>query len=160
METNPGIKLQGNTYLNSLLYADDLTIIQTNVDDVQSSIFYLSKLCQDYKFKISKNKTKIMAFKGKLNVSSKIVLENTTLEQVQQFNYLGCETSFIQERDVNMKIQNSQKIRGTISKTLNNKTRKDTLMKFYKTMAVPILSYGSESWVTSKKIKTRYKLQR
>jgi hypothetical protein len=37
-----------------------------------------------------------MAFKYKLNVRSKIVLENTTLEQVQQFNYLGCETSFIQ----------------------------------------------------------------
>jgi hypothetical protein len=42
--------------------------------------------------KISKNKTKIMAFKGKLNVHSKIVLEKTTLDQVQQFNYLGCET--------------------------------------------------------------------
>jgi hypothetical protein len=37
-----------------------------------------------------------MAFKGKLNVRSKIVLENTALEQVQQFNYLGYETSFIQ----------------------------------------------------------------
>jgi hypothetical protein len=39
-----------------------------------------------------------MALKGKLNVRSKIVLENTTLEQVEQFNYLGCETSFIQKR--------------------------------------------------------------
>jgi hypothetical protein len=27
----PGIKLQGNIYLNSLLYADDLTIIQTKM---------------------------------------------------------------------------------------------------------------------------------
>jgi hypothetical protein len=71
---NPGIKLQGNIYLNSLLYADDLTIIQINEGDLQCSIFYLSKLCQDYNLKISKNKTKIMAFKGKLNVNSKIVL--------------------------------------------------------------------------------------
>jgi hypothetical protein len=36
---NPGIKLQGNIYLNSLLYADDLTIIHTNEDDLQRSIF-------------------------------------------------------------------------------------------------------------------------
>jgi hypothetical protein len=85
---SPGIKLQGNIYLNSLLYADDLTIIQSNEDDLQRSIFYLSKLCQDYNLKISKNKTKTMAFKGKRNVRSKIVLENTTLGQVQQFNYL------------------------------------------------------------------------
>jgi hypothetical protein len=88
-----------------------------------------------------------MAFKGKLNVRSKIVLENATLEQVQQFNYLGCETSFIQERDINNKIQKFQMVCGTISRTLENKTRKDTLMKFYKTMTVPTLSYGSESWV-------------
>jgi hypothetical protein len=32
---NPGIKLQGNIYLNSLLYADDLIIIQTNEVDLQ-----------------------------------------------------------------------------------------------------------------------------
>jgi hypothetical protein len=49
---------------------------------------------------------------------------------------------------------------GTINRTLKNKICKDTLMKFYKIMAVPVLSYGSESWVTSKKIRTRYKLQR
>jgi hypothetical protein len=83
-----------------------------------------------------------MTFKSKLNVRSKIVLENTTLEQVQQFNYLGCEASFIQERDVNNKIQKFQMVCGTISRTLKNKTHKDTLMKFYKTMAVPVLSYG------------------
>jgi hypothetical protein len=88
-----------------------------------------------------------MEFKGKLNVRSKIVLENTTLEQVQQFKYLGCETSFIQERYVNNKIQKIQMVCVTISRTLTNETQKDTLMKFYKTMAVPVLSYGSESWV-------------
>jgi hypothetical protein len=44
-----------------------------------------------------------MAFKGKRNIRSKIVLENITLEKVQQFIYLGCETSFIQERDINNK---------------------------------------------------------
>jgi len=45
-----------------------------------------------------------MAFKGKVNVRSKIILENTTIEKVQQFNYFGYENSFIQERDVNNKI--------------------------------------------------------
>jgi hypothetical protein len=42
-----------------ILYrADDLTTIQTNEDDLQRSIFYLSKLCQDYNLKISKIKQK------------------------------------------------------------------------------------------------------
>jgi hypothetical protein len=29
---------------------------------------------------------------------------------------------------------------------LNNTTRKDTQIKFYKAMAVPLLIYGSETW--------------
>jgi hypothetical protein len=162
METNnyPGIKLHGNIYLNSLLYAHDLTIIRTKEDDLQRSIFYLSKLCQDYNLEISKNKIKLIAFKGKLNIRSEIVLENTTSEQVQRFYYLGCENSFIQERDINNKIQKFQMVCGTMSRTLKSKTRKDILMKYYKTMAVSILSFGSKSWVTSKKLRTRYKLQR
>jgi hypothetical protein len=43
----------------------------------------------------------------------------------------------------------SQKVRNrisTIKRTLRNKTRKDTMLKFYKVMAVPVLMYGSESW--------------
>jgi hypothetical protein len=51
------------------------------------------------------------------------------------------------KRDVNNKIQKFQMVCGTISRKLKNKTHEDTLMKFYKTMAVPILSYGSKSWV-------------
>jgi hypothetical protein len=101
-----------------------------------------------------------MAFKGKLNVRSKIVLEDTTLGQVQQFNYLGCETSFIQGRDVNNKIQKFQMVCGTISRALKNKTCKDTLMKFYKTMAVPYYLMAANHGLHRKKIRTRYKLQR
>lgn len=36
----------------------------------------------------------------------------------------------------------------TISRTLKNKTRKDTQIKFYKTIAVPTLLDGSETWTT------------
>jgi hypothetical protein len=36
---------------------------------------------------------KVMAFKGKNLVCSKIEIDSTILEQVEQFNYLGCELS-------------------------------------------------------------------
>ena len=35
-----------------------------------------------------------MAFKGKHLVHSKIEIDGSILEQVKQFNYLGCELSF------------------------------------------------------------------
>ncbi|PSN48599.1 hypothetical protein C0J52_22220 [Blattella germanica] len=44
------------------------------------------------------------------------------------------------------KVHKFQNMCGTIKRTLKNKTQKETMLKFYKTMAVPIFTYGSENW--------------
>ena len=56
-------------------------------------------MCKDYNLKISTDKTKIMAFKGKHLVCSKIEIDGSILEQVKQFNNLGCELSLDGEPD-------------------------------------------------------------
>jgi hypothetical protein len=48
-------------------------------------------MSNDFNLKISTDETKIMAFKGKHLVRSKIEIDGSILEQVKQFNYLGCE---------------------------------------------------------------------
>ena len=78
-------------------------------------------MSKDYKLKISTYKTKIMAFKGKHLVYSKIELDGSVLEQVKQFNYLGCELSLDGETDFDKKINRFQGICGTIRKTLKEK---------------------------------------
>jgi len=47
--------------------------------------------------KISADKTKIMVFKGKDLVRSKTEIDGSILEQVKQFNYLGCELNLDSE---------------------------------------------------------------
>ena len=94
-----------------------------------------------------------MAFKKHL-VCSKIEIGRSILEQVKQFNYLGCELSLDCEQDFDKKINRFQRICGTIRKHLK-KTRTYTQMTFYKVVArLPIL-YGSETWVTTKRDMTR-----
>jgi hypothetical protein len=44
---------------------------------------------------------------------------------------------------------------GPVHRNLKNKTRKETRLTFYKTMAVPALMYGSEIWVPTKKVQIR-----
>ena len=56
-------------------------------------------MSKDYNPKISTDKTKIIAFKGKHLVCSNIELDESILEQVRQFNYLGCELSLDSETD-------------------------------------------------------------
>ncbi|PSN31708.1 hypothetical protein C0J52_28469 [Blattella germanica] len=39
---------------------------------------------------------------------------------------------------------------GTIQRTLRNKTRKDTMMRFYNVLAVQLLTYGSDNWALNR----------
>jgi len=84
-------------------------------------------MTKGYNLKISKDKTKIMAFKGKNSVRSKIEIDGSILEQVKQFNYLGCELSLDGEPDFDKKINRFQGIRSTIRKHLK-KTRTDEIL--------------------------------
>jgi hypothetical protein len=43
---------------------------------------------------------KVMAFQGRLSVTSEMSLCNQYIKQVSRFNYLGCDVSFIKYNDV------------------------------------------------------------
>jgi len=88
-------------------------------------------MSKDYNLKISTDKTKIMAFKRKHLVRSKVEIDGSILEKVRQFNYLGCELNLDGELDFDKKkINRFQGICGTVRKHLKN-PRTDTQMKFY-----------------------------
>jgi hypothetical protein len=59
---------------------------------------------------INTEKTKIMAFRGKEPARSKTGINNRTFKQVNIFSYFGCNTSYKEEKEMNMKITNFVKI--------------------------------------------------
>jgi len=95
--------LKRNLYLNTLLFADDHVIIQDCEHKLQKSVYILNQMSKDYNPKISTDKTKIMDFKGKHLVHSKIEIDGSISEQVRQFNYLECELSLDGEPDFDKK---------------------------------------------------------
>lgn len=145
-EINTGITIGHNKLLNILLFADDLVIIQGNEDNLQTAIYRLQEIAKIYKLVISVPKTKVMAFQGRFPIRSKIVVNEQSIEQVSHFCYLGSDISYGKDNDIETKLHRFTHICGTINRTLNNKTRKDTRVKLYKTMATPVLMYGSETW--------------
>ncbi|KAJ4434293.1 hypothetical protein ANN_22845 [Periplaneta americana] len=103
-------------------------------------------------------KSKVMAFFGQDPDRSKIIHNNQCLEQVQNFNYLGCEISYQNEKDVNKKITKFTQILGIINNALKAKlVQKSTRIKIYNTLALPFLLYGSEIWSLKKKDMNRIK---
>jgi len=95
--------LKRNLHLNTLLFADDQVITQDSEDKLQKSVFILNQMSKDYNHKLSTDKTKIMASKGKHLVRLKIEIDGSILERVKQFNYFGYELSLDGEPDLKKK---------------------------------------------------------
>lgn len=154
-----GIYLDKYTIFNSLLYADDLVLIAETENKLQKGTYQLQNICTEYDMKISTQKTKTMAFVGADTIRSKIVINDEVIEQIRHFKYLGCDLTYDFSIDVEQKLNKFSRVCGTISRHLKHKTRKDTQLKFYKTIAVPTLTYGSEIWTTTRKQESRIQAQ-
>jgi hypothetical protein len=105
--------------------------------------------------RISINKTKVLALRGKDPIRIKIVINERVLEQVLNCNHLGYNMGLNREIDIDIKLQRFQQICGKIRRTLAGKVRKETLLRFYKIMAMPALLYSSECWTLTKIQKSR-----
>ena len=102
--------IKRNLYLNTLLFADDQVIIQ-DWRQTPETCLYIKPNEQRLQPQSIYGQTKIMAFKGKHLVRSKIEIDRSILEQVRQFNYLGCELSLDGEPDFDKIKQISRNIR-------------------------------------------------
>jgi hypothetical protein len=107
-------------------------------------------LITDYALTISTDKSK-----GRDPIRSKIVINNTIIEQVNTFNYFGNLVSYEKEKYIDNKITTFLKITGIINNTFKpNIVQKGTRIKLYATLALPVLLQGSETWTVKSKDKS------
>ncbi|KAJ4449257.1 hypothetical protein ANN_00654 [Periplaneta americana] len=84
---------------------------------------------------------------GKEPVRSKICINNMIIEQVKNFSYLGHQISYEEEKDLNEKIIKFNRAMGIINQIFKpTLVQKHTRTRIYKTLARPILYFGSEAW--------------
>jgi hypothetical protein len=74
-KADAGILFKRNQYLNTLFFADDQVVPQDPEDKLQKFVYILNQMSKNYNLKISTDKTKIIAFKGKHLVPSKIEID-------------------------------------------------------------------------------------
>ena len=70
--------------------------------------------------------TKSMGFQRKEHMRNKIVMNGKIIEQVRDFNCLGCNISYCERKEDNNKVNKFQRMCGTISRTLKGKTQLST----------------------------------
>lgn len=146
------IPINRNLQLDALLFADDLVLMASTEDDLQYSVHNLNMVSEKYNMEINIEKSKIMSFCGKFPVPSKICLNNKIIERVNTFTYLGYTLSPYDEVDIAEKICKYNKTMGIINKIMKpSLVQRHTRIGLYKTLAQPVLSYGSEAWTVKNK---------
>ena len=72
-----------------LLYADDTVLMTENHKDMQTLLNFFSDYCNEWKLKINVEKTKSMII-GKCRNKVNSILNDTVIENVTFYKYLGC----------------------------------------------------------------------
>ena len=83
---------------------------------------------------------------GTDHLRTKIIINNQTLQQGNQFTYLGCSVSYQFSNDVESKMAKFLQLIVTIKRTIFRNVRRETILKIYNTLIVPTFLYGSEYW--------------
>jgi hypothetical protein len=84
------------------------------------------------------------------NTAIKYTVNNYIIERVNIFNYLGHTITVTNSRDSEIKMIRLNEVCNTVRRTLSDKKRKQTQIKFYNAVAVPTLTYRSDMWTITK----------
>jgi hypothetical protein len=97
--------------------------------------------------KIATKKKKTFGFIGTDHLRTKIIVKDETLEQVNQFIYLGCNIPYQFSNDVESKLAKFLQLIGTIKRNIFKKVRRETILKIHNALILPTFLYGSENWI-------------
>jgi N12 class adenine-specific DNA methylase len=113
--------------------------------ELQRAAYTPNNIAIEYNLKISVNRTKAMGvMKGKMIVRTKIVIDNSIIEEVNNFNYLRYATAVSRNGGLEIKVNRLNQMCSTIGRTLNNKKREGT----------QILTYGAELFLRSRQLRS------
>jgi hypothetical protein len=130
-----------------MLFAGDQVLLARSEDNLQYSVHNLNKVASEVSMEINAEETRGILFRGMEPIRSKICFNNKTLKQQNTFNYLRYNISYEGENDLNIIAANFVKVLGIINHVFKpSLVSRHARIRIYKTLARPVLSYGSEAW--------------
>ena len=148
----------GSHLLNHLLFADDLLLISETSSGLQHCLEQLSQYCNKWNLKVNINKTKAMIFsKGKKDFKKfKFTFQDLPIDIVEKYKYLGIIFYF----NGNLKhaaddlYNKGLKAFFSLRRKFSNFSELpfNISMKLFDALIKPIITYGSEVWISDYKI--------
>jgi len=140
--------------LNVLLaYADDIVIMGNSRDDIIQTTRKLLKTSKRMGLEVNQQKTKYMCMTRTDTDNSDLEVDNLTFEKFNQFTHLGVNmnSTNIIHNEIKNRLSSANKCYFSLLKLLKSKHLFYESKKILYTSYIrPILTYGCETWSTTK----------
>ncbi|KAL1448299.1 hypothetical protein WDU94_008926, partial [Cyamophila willieti] len=151
--TGGGIKM--GKKVNILAFADDVVIVAETVEETRNLMNILIEETEEVGLKINETKTKFMhVSRNKTRGMDHMEVGNYNFERVNSFKYLGVTLTDDNQEDVEIQMRLNSAIKSSYAcnKLLSSKLlSRCSKIRIYKTIIRPVLTYGSENWIITKK---------
>ena len=136
--------------VGGLLYADDLVVLSTTHEGLQTSLKKLSAYCKEWKLEINRTKSKTMCLsKEGRSINEDFFIGEDKLENVSSYTYLGLEItdtfSFTcaQKSLTDKAMRALFKLKGLLH---GSGLQPSASLRLFDQLIKPICLYGSEIW--------------
>ena len=142
-----GIRWTLTTSLEDLDFADDITLLASSHKDMQEKLNRLISFASNVGLKLNKNKTKLI--KQNAGSNQPIKIDNTEVEIVNNFTYLGSIISSEGDctTEIKTRISKAKQAFAAMQRTWKSKKISlKTKCRLFKSNVLSVLLYGSECW--------------
>jgi len=155
------LKLNGTHQL--LVYANDVNILGGSVRTVKENAEALIVASKEIGLEVNADKTKYMVMSQDQNAgqSHSMKIDNSSFERVEEIKYLG--TTLTNQNSIREEIKSRLKsgnacyhsVQNLLSSSLLSKNLK---VKIYRTIILPVVLYGCETWLLTLREEHRLRL--
>ncbi len=138
--------------VSCLMYADDLVLISQNSMGLQNAMDSLQQYCMTWQFTINNKKTQVLVVssRGKMKLSElNFHIGDSPIETVKSYTYLGLHLTNTGNHKATahaLTVKASYALSILQHYILHECLSVPTSLQLFRTLIVPILTYGSEIW--------------
>ena len=156
-ESNGGLKI-GECTVRRLLFADDLVLLDSTQSGLQQALDRFSDACSEAGMKISTAKTETMCL-SRQSAQCSLQVDGIPLKQTEKFKYLG--VSFASDGRQNSELDSHIGKASAVARQLHRSVvlKRELCTKaklsIFRSVYVPILTYGHECWTMTERVRSR-----